>query len=68
MFVSCDTATSDPHRFVIEGNYEADGEGCSLRTMRDKYTGCEYLIACNSITSMPHTCKVDDPNDYGMHP
>jgi hypothetical protein len=66
MFVSCDMPTSDPHRFVREGNYQADGESCTLRTIRDTYTGCEYIIACNSIAAMPHTCTMDEP--IGVEP
>lgn len=61
MFVSCDLPTSDPRRFVREGNYQAEGESCSLRTIRDTYTGCEYLLSCNAITAMPHTCTMDLP-------
>lgn len=69
LFVSCDYQTPQPGRFVEEGVYTTgNANGCMLRTIRDKYTGCEYLMACNNITAMPHSCKVDDPNEYGMHP
>jgi hypothetical protein len=66
MWVSCDLPTSDPHRFVREGNYTVEGESCSVRTMRDTYTGCEYLLSCNAITAMPHTCTMDQPE--GLKP
>lgn len=61
MFISCDqTPTSDRFdRFEKLGEYEAQGEGCSIRIIRDRKTSCQYIIACNSIASMPHTCFLD---------
>lgn len=61
LLTACDTG-SDNNRFVLEGEYTVKGGSMSVKTFRDTYTGCEYLLAYNGVTAMPHTCNIDQPH------
>jgi hypothetical protein len=54
-------------RFKEHGVYDAHGEQCVVRILEDTYTGCQYLVVCNSPTAMPHTCNQDKANEVSSH-
>jgi hypothetical protein len=45
-----------PHRFTVT-YIDVQKDGCYLKVLEDTATGCQYLQICNSVTSMPRTCR-----------
>lgn len=61
LMIGCGKNSDDKRRFtqVDYGFATNGGDGCVIHVITDQDTGCEYLLSCNSITAMPHTCKQD---------
>lgn len=55
-------AKYEPGRFEVQ-NIRQSNESCGLEILTDRYTGCQYLMVCSSVTSMPGTCKTVSVNE-----
>jgi len=57
--LSCDDATIPDQRFDTAVYGVQGAQTCMYRVITDKKTGCQYLMVCNGLTVMPHTCFLD---------
>jgi hypothetical protein len=57
--LSCGDEEANRDRFVKMGEYVAPGEDCVIRVIKDVQNNCRYILACNGITVMSHTCDMD---------